>query len=243
MPEIAHRLAHVRERLTGAARDAGRRPEEIRIVAVSKRKPVEDIRAAYAEGLRDFGENYVQELQAKADALADLPGLRLHMIGHLQRNKARHVVRCASAVQTIDSVQLAREVGKRAADHPIAETRRFGPDARLVVLVEVNVGGEAQKSGCDPAALEEVLGAIDEQPALALRGLMTVPPHTEDPARARPFFDQLVQLREAHGGAVRLPELSMGMTHDLEHAVAAGATMVRIGTAIFGPRPPKPAGL
>ena len=243
MDSIAHRLVQVRERLARAAHDAGRRPEEIRLVAVSKRKPVEDIRAAYAEGIRDFGENYVQELQAKADALADLPDLRLHMIGHLQRNKARQVVRCASTVQTIDSVQLAQELGKRAADHPVPPARRYGSDERLVVLVEVNVGAEVQKSGCEPGDLGAVLDAIDAQPALLLRGLMTVPPHTDDPAGARPFFDRLVHLRDAHGGVERLPELSMGMTHDLEHAVAAGATLVRVGTAIFGQRPPKPAGL
>ena len=243
MDSIAERVGQVRQRLLQAARGAKRDPEKIRLVAVSKRKPIEDIRAAYAEGLRDFGENYVQELEQKAEALADLPDLRWHMIGHLQRNKARHVVRHASTVQTVDTVQLVRELGRRAADVPVAEPRRFGVDGRLVVLVEVNVGGEEQKSGCDPGDLGEVLEAIESEPALALAGLMTVPPHTEDPAGAQPFFAELVRLRDLHGGAERLPELSMGMTHDLEYAVAAGATMVRIGTAIFGERPPKPAGL
>ncbi len=243
MDTIADRIAQVRERLSRAAHAAGRRPDDIRLIAVSKRKPVEDIRAAYVEGLRDFGENYVQELLAKADALADLPDLRLHMIGHLQRNKARHVVHHASAVHTVDSPALAQELGKRATEHPVGAGRRLGDDGRLVILVEVNVGAEPQKSGCQPDALAAVLAAVEAQPGLALRGLMTVPPHTDDPAGARPFFDELVALRDAHGGPARLPELSMGMTHDLEHAVLAGATMVRVGTAIFGARPPKTAEL
>ena len=137
-------------------------------------------------------------------------------------------------VHTVDSPRLAEELGKRAEALP-AE-RRFGDDERLVALAEVNVGGEAQKSGCRPGELGGVLEAIEAQPGLRLAGLMTVPPHTDDPAGARRFFDELVRLRDAHGGPRRLPELSMGMTHDLQHAVAAGATMVRIGTAIFGER-------
>jgi pyridoxal phosphate enzyme (YggS family) len=226
MSTVAEGLAGVRERIARAAAAAGRDAATIRLLAVSKTKPALAIREAYAAGQREFGENYVQELLAKAEELADLPDLRWHMIGHLQTNKARQVVRVASVVHTVDSVKLARELGKRAA----------AAEARVTVLVEVNVGGEAQKSGCAPAALGEVLSAIDAEPALELAGLMTVPPHTDDPAGARPFFDQLVALRGAHGGAARLPELSMGMTHDLEHAVAAGATIVRVGTAIFGAR-------
>lgn len=224
---IATRLAAVRERIRRAALAAGRDPESVRLLAVSKTKPVEAIRAAYAAGQRDLGENYAQELADKAAQLADLPGLRWHMIGHLQRNKAKLVTKVASFVHTVDSVRLAEELGKRAA-----ESGR----ERLTALVEVNVGGEAQKSGCSPEELGPVLDAIERQPGLALAGLMTVPPHTEDPAGARPFFDRLVALRDAHGGVVRLPELSMGMTHDLEHAIAAGATWVRVGTAIFGER-------
>jgi pyridoxal phosphate enzyme (YggS family) len=140
-----------------------------------------------------------------------------------------------SVVHTLDSTRLARELGKRAAERQAAEE---APDApvRLPVLAEVNVGGEEQKSGIAPAELGPLLETIEQEPALELRGLMTVPPHTGDPAEARPFFDELSRLRERHGGVARLPELSMGMTHDLEYAVAAGATLVRVGTAIFGMR-------
>lgn len=224
---IAARLAEVRARIERAARAAGRDASGVRLLAVSKTKPAQAIREAYAAGQRDFGENYVQELADKAAELADLAELRWHMIGHLQRNKAKVVAKLATAVHTVDSVRLADELGKRAAE---------AGRGRLTVLVEVNVGGEAQKSGCAPDQLEGVLAAIERAPSLALFGLMTVPPHTDDPAGARPVFDQLVALRDAHGGAARLPELSMGMTHDLEQAVAAGATWVRVGTAIFGER-------
>ncbi|MCC6901828.1 MAG: YggS family pyridoxal phosphate-dependent enzyme [Polyangiaceae bacterium] len=227
MSEIAARIAGVRQRIARAASAAGRAPDSVRLLAVSKTKPAGAIREAHAAGQRDFGENYVQELVDKAAALADLEGICWHMLGHLQRNKARQVVKIASAVHTVDSVRLADELGKRAAD------AGRGP---LTALVEVNVGGEAQKSGCAIDALGDVLAAVERAPGLRLTGLMTVPPHTEDPAGARPFFDRLVELRDAHGGATRLPELSMGMTHDLEHAVAAGATWVRVGTAIFGER-------
>ena len=237
MAAVAERLAAVRERIARAAAAAGRDPAEIRLIGASKLQPTEAIRAAYAAGLRDFGENYVQELERKAAELANLPDLRLHLIGHLQRNKARHVVRHASVIQSVDSVRLAEELGRRATEVVIDEARRFAAgERRLVVFVEVNVGGEAEKQGCAPEALGAVLDAVEAQPSLALRGLMTLPPHTEDPAGARPFFDQLVALRDRHGGPSRLPELSMGMTHDLEPAIAAGATVVRVGTAIFGQR-------
>ena len=236
MTSIPQRLAMVKERMERAAVAAGRSVAEIQLIAVSKRKPASDIRVAYAEGVRDFGENYVQELQAKAQELGDLPDLRWHMIGHLQRNKAKHVVEVASTVQTVDSVALVTELGRRAA-------MRDGERPPLAVLVEVNVGGEDEKSGCEPAELAPVLVAVEAQPALALRGLMTIPPFTNDPRDARPYFELLARLQVEHGGRQRLPELSMGMTHDLEQAVLAGATMVRVGTAIFGERPPKPAGI
>lgn len=228
MSTVAEGLSRVRERIARAADVAGRDPASVRLLAVSKTKPASALREAYAAGQRDFGENYVQELLAKAEALADLPELSWHMIGHLQTNKARQLVRVARAVHTVDSARLARELGKRAA----------GAGVLLTVLAEVNLGGETQKSGCAPHDLEDVLAACDAEPALALAGLMTVPPHTEDPAGARPYFDELRALRDAHGGAARLPELSMGMTHDLEHAILAGATIVRVGTAIFGARGP-----
>jgi pyridoxal phosphate enzyme (YggS family) len=236
---VGERIEQVRRRIAAAAEAGGRRPEEVSLIAVSKRVPAALVREAYAAGARDFGENYVQELVRKAEELADLPDLRWHLIGHLQRNKARQVVGLASAVATVDSVALALELGRRAAARPVPESRRLpgvGP-GRLAVLVEVNVGGEAAKSGCSPTELEPILDAVEREPALALRGLMTVPPYTDDPEAARPYFEQLVALRERLGGPARLPELSMGMTHDLETAIAAGATQVRVGTAIFGPRP------
>jgi pyridoxal phosphate enzyme (YggS family) len=237
--DVGTRIAAVRERIDRAARESGRAPDSIRLVAVSKTKPVEDIRAAYAAGQRDFGENYVQELVGKAEALSDLADLRFHFIGHLQRNKAKLAAEHASVVHTVDSAKLAGELGRRAAAFPVSPAAAFlepSNDSRLVVLVEVNVGGEAQKSGCRPEELGAVLGAVEAEPALRLAGLMTVPPFTDSASGSRPFFDALARLRDAHGGTGRLPELSMGMTHDLKHAIAAGATIVRVGTAIFGER-------
>lgn len=223
---LAARLETVRARIERAARAAGRDPASIRLVAVSKTKPAELIRQAYALGQRDFGENYVQELLRKNKELADLPDLVWHAIGHVQTNKARDVVRVAKMIHTVDSVRLAQELGRRAAAAGVT----------VDALVQVNVGGEPQKSGCAPADLGEVLAAVEAQPSLRLRGLMTIPPHTDDPAGARPFFLALQRLREEHGGPSRLPELSMGMTHDLEVAIECGATVVRVGSAIFGER-------
>jgi pyridoxal phosphate enzyme (YggS family) len=229
---IASALQEVQGRIAAAARAAGRDPQLVKLVAVSKTHPAEAVREAYAAGQRDFGENYVQELVQKAEALADLPDLRWHLIGHLQRNKAKLVAPLVSLVHTVDSLELGRELAKRRS--------AAGKSERLPVLVEVSIAGEEQKHGLAPTQLAELLGALEQLPELALRGLMCVPPLTEDAALSRPHFDALVRLRDQHGGVARLPELSMGMTHDLEHAVAAGATLVRVGTAIFGSRPPKP---
>jgi pyridoxal phosphate enzyme (YggS family) len=222
----AEALEQVRARIRAAAEACGRAASEVKLVAVSKTHPAAKIREAYAAGQRDFGENYVQELLGKAEELRDLTELRWHLIGHLQRNKARHVVGLVSMLHTVDTPELAQELAKRAA----------ASNARLEVLVEVSIAGEQQKHGVDPPALDSLLEAIEALPALSLRGLMCVPPLTDDAAAARPHFDALRRLRDEHGGVTRLPELSMGMTHDLEHAVAAGATLVRVGTAIFGAR-------
>lgn len=234
MGPIAERLQSIRTRIAGAARRHGRDPDEIRLVAVSKTKPVEAIREAYAAGQRDFGENYVQELVDKAHQCADLSEIRWHMVGHLQRNKVRHVAPHVSMIHSADSVRLVREVAARfrAVESPL----RAAADPRLPVLVEVNVGGEAQKGGCHPEEIGAILDEVDAHHNLRLAGLMTVPPHTEDPEGAVPFFRQLAELRREHGGEERLPELSMGMTHDLDQAIATGATLVRIGTAVFGAR-------
>jgi PLP dependent protein len=237
---VAAALNDVRARIHAAAVASGREPASVRLVAVSKTQPADAVREAYAAGQRDFGENYVQELMQKAEALRDLPDLRWHLIGHLQRNKARQVVSLVSLVHTVDTAELASELAKRFAG--VAETAGAATDRaarRLEVLVEVSIAGEAQKHGAAPAELAKLLESIEALPALSLRGLMCVPPFTEDPADATPFFSELHRLRELHGGAPRLPELSMGMTHDLEAAVSAGATLVRVGTAIFGARPLK----
>lgn len=229
---IATALTQVRQRIAAAAAESQRDPSEIRLVAVSKTQPAGAIREAYEAGQRDFGENYVQELLPKAQELGDLTELRWHLIGNLQRNKARHVVMLVSLVHTVDTIELARELARRF------EGGRQTADQRLELLVEVSIAGEAQKHGASPAALGALLDAIDSLPSLSLRGLMCVPPLSEDAAAARPHFDALRQLRDQHGGVQRLPELSMGMTQDLEHAVAAGSTLVRVGTAIFGGRSP-----
>ena len=222
---IEDALALVRDRITRAAEAASRSPSEIRLVAVSKTKPPADVREAYAAGQRDFGENYAQELVTKADELRDLHDLQWHFIGHLQSNKARAIAKVANMVQTIDSVSLVQELGKR-----IAKDR----GERVPVLVEVNVGGESQKHGVSPGDLGRLLDAVEAQPALLLQGLMTIPPQGFEAARKA--FEAVSSLRASNGGRTRLPELSMGMSDDMEIAIASGATIVRVGSAIFGSR-------
>jgi pyridoxal phosphate enzyme (YggS family) len=221
----ADRLGEVRARIERAALAAGRDPGTVRLVAVSKTRGPDEVRAAFAAGQLAFGENYAQELAAKAEALADLVGLEWHFIGHLQTNKAKVVAKYAHAAHTVDSVALARELGKRAA-----RERRHLP-----VLVEVNVAQEPQKAGASASEIEEVMREVKAHDSLVLRGLMTMPP-VGDLEVARRCFETLVSLRNLHGGAAVLPELSMGMSDDFEVAIACGATMVRVGTAIFGPR-------
>jgi pyridoxal phosphate enzyme (YggS family) len=202
------------------------------LLAVSKQQPVEKIRAAYAAGQRDFGENYAQELLRKRAELADLLDLRFHMIGHVQTNKVGKLVPAVSAIHTVDSLRLAAELGKRARAEPVQAAQRLTPDGRLVVFIEVNVSREAQKSGCAPEALGELILAVRAEPALSLAGLMAVPAPGE-PAQ----LAELAALRTQHGGVAALPELSLGMSQDLDLAIAHGSTCVRIGTAIFGARP------
>lgn len=223
---IREALAAVRADIDRAALHAGRAPADVVLCAVSKTKPARAIREAYEAGQRVFGENYAQELAEKRGELGDLPDLSLRMIGHVQTNKAKLVARLATSVDTVDRPELARELAKRAA----SEGRV------LAVMIEVNVGGEAQKHGVPPEELGPLLDAVAKEPSLALEGLMTVPPHTEDPAGARPYFSRLRELRDAHGGSRALRHLSMGMSHDFREAILEGSTMVRIGTAIFGAR-------
>jgi pyridoxal phosphate enzyme (YggS family) len=232
---IADRIARVRERIERAAGACGRDPATITLVAVSKTKPAERLRDAYAAGQRAFGENYAQELQTKAQALADLTDIEWHFIGHLQANKAKVVARHAHVVHTVDSAALARELARRVeqvrAEH-LQDRRRA---EALPVLIEVNVGGELQKAGVSPGELAPVVQAVQAQSALALTGLMAIPP-AGDLEAARRVFEAAVSLRDLHGGPAVLPELSMGMTADLEVAITCGATIVRVGTAIFGER-------
>jgi pyridoxal phosphate enzyme (YggS family) len=229
---ISDNIAEVRERLAVAARRAGRRPEEIALMAVTKTHPPERIREAYAAGLRLFGENRVQEFAGKASTLADLPGAEWHMIGHLQTNKAGKAAELFAAVDSVDSVKLAEKLD--------AAARSLG--RKLAVLIEINVGGESAKSGVAPDSceLEELLQAASRLEALKFRGLMTVPPFTDDPTEARPYFRKLRGLRDAIS-ARKLPHvgtdaISMGMSHDFEVAIEEGSTCIRVGTAIFGER-------
>jgi PLP dependent protein len=225
MNGIGDALCAVRARIDDAVLACGREPASVRLVAVSKTKPASAIREAYEAGQRAFGESYAQELATKAEELADLAEIEWHFVGHLQSNKAKLVARAAKLVHTVDCAALARELGKRAA----AAGRE-----RLPVLIEVNVAAEPQKHGAASHELQEVIDAVNAEPGLALRGLMTIPP--DDLVLAKKTFETLRSLRALHGGVAVLPELSMGMSNDLEVAIRAGATIVRIGTAIFGAR-------
>jgi pyridoxal phosphate enzyme (YggS family) len=229
---IAENFAQVRERLDAAAHRAGRRSEDIALMAVSKTFPVERIREAYEAGLRLFGENRVQEFARKSDSLRDLDATEWHLIGHLQTNKAAKAVELFTAVDSVDSLRLAQKLN--AAAQQLKK--------KLQVLIEINVGGEVAKSGMAPdsAELKHLLVAAPELEHLEFRGLMTVPPFTEDPREARPYFKTLRQLRDQIGArrlpAIDLCALSMGMSHDFEVAIEEGSTCVRVGTAIFGSR-------
>jgi pyridoxal phosphate enzyme (YggS family) len=216
-------------RLADAAGAAGRSPATVTIVGASKKQSVDAIRRAYAAGLRDFGENYVQELVSKAAALTDLPDLRWHMIGHLQSNKCKDIVGIVHRVHTIDSVKLAEKLNGKLGELST-------PRDPLGALIEVNLSGEASKSGCSLQEVEEILEAMKQLPFLEPRGLMTMPP-AADPEEARPYFERLATLGDRLFSSRQAYELSMGMSADCEVAIACGATHVRIGTALFGDRP------
>ena len=228
----AENIARVQERIAAAARRAGRSPDDITLMGVSKTFPVESIVEAYAVGLRIFGENRVQEFAAKASALRDLPDAEWHLIGHLQTNKAAKAAELFDAVDSVDSVRTAEKLNASAQD--LGKT--------LSVLIEINVGGEQAKSGVAPDSdeLEQLLLGVPLWPSLKIRGLMTVPPYAEDPEGSRTFFRQLREIRDAIVArglpGIDLAVLSMGMSHDFEVAIEEGATCVRVGTAIFGVR-------
>jgi pyridoxal phosphate enzyme (YggS family) len=229
---IAANIALIEQRIAIAAGRSGRNVGDIALMAVTKTQPAERIREAYDAGHRLFGENRVQDFAAKAGALRDLQNAEWHMIGHLQTNKAAKTAELFRAVDSVDSLKLAEKLD--------AAARQFG--RRLDVLIEINVGGEAAKSGVAPdvSALEELLRAAPRLEALVFRGLMTVPPFTDDPEGARPYFRKLRELRAAIAArklpAVAMTQLSMGMSHDFEVAIEEGSTCVRVGTAIFGGR-------
>ena len=226
---ILENVSAVRERIAAAARRAGRRPDEVTLMAVSKTFPPEAVREAYAAGLRVFGESRVQEFAGKAAALADLQEARWHMIGHLQTNKAAKAAELFTAVDSVDSLRLAEKLNAAARD--------LGK--KLSVLLEINVGGEAAKSGISPDSpeLDALVQAAPELGHLELRGLMTVPPYAENPEDARPYFRELRNLRDRISTrGLPLETLSMGMSHDFEVAIEEGSTCVRVGTAIFGER-------
>jgi len=230
---ISAQLATIRERIAKSARRAGRNPAEITLMAVCKTFPAAAIVEAYAAGQRLFGENRVQEFADKFPQLAELKNAEFHMIGHLQSNKATKAAEIFHAVDSIDSEKLAQRLNDAAQN--LGKT--------LDVLIEINVGGEEAKSGLAPDSPEIaiILSHAPEWTHLRVRGLMTVPPFTEDPEGARPYFRKLRELRDrlsARGlPSVRLDVLSMGMSHDFEVAIEEGSTCVRIGTAIFGERP------
>ncbi len=215
MPE---RLDAVRARIARAAERSRRDPASILLLAVTKIFPASVILEAYDMGLRDFGENYVQEFEDKAPAVRGLAGARFHLIGHLQSNKSKKAAELFDAIQTVDAPKLARRLNEsgRALD----------------VMLEVKLSTEDAKSGAPPEELPDLIAAVRACSNLHLLGLMTMPPWTDDPEAARPYFRRLRELGERHG----LTQLSMGMSHDIEAAIEEGSTCVRVGTALFGKR-------
>jgi PLP dependent protein len=231
MPTIADNLARVRERIDAAARRSGRNPERVRLVAVSKTVEPERVRQAIEAGAKILGENYVQEAQKKIEGLGH--EVSWHFIGHLQTNKARVAAGLFDCIHSVDSADLARELSRRAKLQGKV----------LPVLLQVNVSGEATKFGAqekETFLLAEKLSAMD---GIAVKGLMTMPPFFEDPGASRPYFVELRKLGERLAQqkipGISMEDLSMGMSNDFEVAIEEGATLVRVGTAIFGPRSPK----
>jgi hypothetical protein len=230
MNTIAERLSAVRARIRAAEAAAGRSAGEVRLVAVGKTFPAPDLQQAIAAGVSDIGENYIQEARDKYAALPGLPAT-WHFIGHLQTNKAKYAVRMFDLIHTVDSYRLALELDRCAQKINKIQA----------VLIQVNVAGEASKSGVAPEEALPLIRRAAELEHLAVKGLMTMPPYFNAPEKVRPFFAALRRLRDRIAAEqlepIGLPELSMGMTGDFEAAIAEGATLVRIGTAIFGERP------
>lgn len=224
MHSIENRISQLRTRITRAAADAGRDADEIRLVAISKRKPETDIRAAAASGLKDFGENYLQEAAAKITALSDLD-LTWHFVGAIQSNKTTEIARLFQWVHTVDREKIARRLSNSRPES--AEP--------LDVLIQVNLDDEAQKAGVPPAALAELAARIVDLPRLRLRGVMAIPKPSETPGVAFRALQRAFE-HSRPSAATHWDTLSMGMTRDFEAAIGEGATIIRVGTAIFGPR-------
>ena len=224
MSEIGQNLAKVRLRINDAAHHVKRSPESIKLVAVSKKQPITAISQAYAAGQRSFGENYAQELGSKAKELSAL-NIEWHMIGNLQRNKAKLVTPAASWIETVDSIQLAKTLNSRSL-------------IPLNILLQINIANEQSKSGINENQALEMAQAISQFPHLKLQGLMCIPPYNSDPEKSRPYFRKLKTLQTELNNKLSNPitELSMGMSHDFEIAIEEGATIVRVGSAIFGQR-------
>jgi pyridoxal phosphate enzyme (YggS family) len=229
--DLRARAAEVLARISAAARRAGRDPSEVRLVAVSKTHTAALVRDAASAGLREFGENRVQEAEGKIDELRVLPGLRWHLIGHLQPNKARKAVRLFDLIHTLDTAALVERLERICGE----EGRE-----RLEVLAQVDLAGEAAKSGATVEELPSLFEALGRCARVRCRGLMILPPFFEDVERVRPYFRRLRELREEWGArgafGAEAGELSMGMSHDYEAAIEEGATLVRVGTALFGER-------
>jgi pyridoxal phosphate enzyme (YggS family) len=229
---LAEHISRIRERIAAAAQRAGRRPEEISLMAVTKTVSAPRIIEAYDSGMRIFGENRIQEFAGKVEALRNLHDAEWHMIGHLQTNKATKAAELFGYMDSVDSVRLARKLNIVAS--------KLGK--KLSVLIEINIGGEEAKSGLAPdsAELQEVLNSAPDLPSLEFRGLMTVPPYSESSEESRPYFRKMRELFHHIGrrelAATHFDVLSMGMSHDFEVAIEEGSTCVRIGTAIFGER-------
>jgi len=224
---IRERAADVTDRMARAAARVGRRPGEVRLVAVTKTQSAARVAEARAAGLEVFGENYVQEAEEKIRAV---PGAEWHLIGKLQRNKVGKAVSLFPWIQTVDSAALLAEISRRAA----------ATGKTVELLVEVNLAGEGSKGGVSPEGLPALLDAASVLPGVRLRGLMAIPPYSDDPDASRPHFARLRSLLEESARraprGTEMTELSMGMSHDFEAAIEEGATMVRVGTAIFGQR-------
>ena len=231
LEEIGRRRARILEAITAAAAKVGRRPEDVTLMAVTKGHDAETVRNAARAGLVVFGENRVQEGSAKIAALgSEFSGLTWRLIGPLQTNKAKTALQWFSAVESLDRERLAVRLEGLLAEEE--------PGRRLPVLLEINVGGEVSKSGAPPDEASRLLEAVVACPHLEPRGVMAVPPFDEDPEKSRPHFRRLVEIREglSRRFGLALPEISMGMSHDYAVAVEEGATEVRVGTALFGPR-------